>query len=138
MKVLEIKVFLKLVLIVAVLLIFNNSLFAHPSSQTPYPSVGHFDVYGKITAPNGSVLPLPSEAKVTANTRELVGNIMPSHCLVNNEASSSINPTTGEYHLIIYIATHLPECREAFNKPPILTDKIKITAPGYYFKRKGQ
>ncbi len=138
MKAVEIKFYFKLILIVAVLLIFNNSLFAHPPSQTPYPSIGHFDVYGKITGPDNSVLPLPAEAKVTANTRELVGSIMPTNCLVNQEASSSINPTTGEYHLIIYIATQLPECRDAFYRPPIFVDKIRITAPGYYFKRKSQ
>lgn len=128
---------LKLILVVGFLLFLSNSAFAHPPSQTVFPHLGHFDIYGKITAPDGSVIRFPADAKVTADSAEVIGNAMPRECLVNTNYFSPINPNTGEYHLIFFIDTKKAECREAFNKPPIVVDKIKIiNAPGYDLKYK--
>lgn len=134
----KICLYLKLLFVVTALLIFNNATFAHPPSETQFPHLGHFDVYGKITAPDGSVIRFPADAKVMANARELIGEVMPTECLYNTSSFSQINPNTGEYHLIFFIDTRKTECREAFNKPPIFTNKIKIINAPYDLKFKNQ
>lgn len=134
----KIYLYLKLFFVVTALLIFNNATFAHPPSETQFPYLGHFDIYWKITAPDGSVIRFPADAKVTANARELIGQVMPTECLITSSYFSSINPTTGEYHLIFYIDTRKAECREAFDKPPIFNNKIKIINAPYDLKLKNQ
>lgn len=134
----KICLYLKLLFVVTALLIFNNATFAHPPSETQFPHLGHFDVYGKITAPDGSVIRFPADAKVMANARELIGQAMPTECLYNTSSFSQINPNTGEYHLIFFIDTRKTECREAFNNPPIFTNKIKIINAPYDLKPKNQ
>ncbi|GAQ94574.1 hypothetical protein TAGGR_1758 [Thermodesulfovibrio aggregans] len=133
------KMSLKLSFAIAILLIFGNSASAHPPSQTEFPYLGHFDIYGKITAPDGTIIRFPADARVTAKSSEVIGQVMPRHCLLSTESFSPIDPNTGEYHLIFFIDTTKPECRENFNKPPILLDKIKlINAPGYDLKIKNK
>ncbi|MEJ5228198.1 hypothetical protein [Thermodesulfovibrio sp.] len=134
----KIRPYLKSLFILVVLLIFNNAAFAHPPSETQFPYLGHYDVYGKITAPDGSIIRFPADAKVMAEARELIGQIMPTECLATTRSFSPINPTTGEYHLIFHIDTRKAECREAFDKPPINPSKIKLINAPYDLKLKNQ
>ncbi|WP_297212831.1 MULTISPECIES: hypothetical protein [Thermodesulfovibrio] len=134
----KIRPYLKSLFILVVLLIFNNATFAHPPSQTVFPDLGHFDIYGKITAPDGSIIRFPADARVFAEARDVIGNVMPRECFKNSNYYGTINPTTGEYHLIFHIDTKKAECREAFDKAPINPSKIKIINAPYDLKLKNQ
>lgn len=119
--------------------LLTNSTFAHPPAETGHPDKSHIHIKGKITAPDGSLIPIPEGAKVTANASELFGSIMPISCINGTYQRSPINRNTGEYELIFLVYAHRTECRENLFRVPIDPTKIKIEGiPGYDFRRKNQ